>query len=76
MSRAGIRHACTVKDGVRLPDGPPDMTRDFDRKEKEREAYIQDHSSTLSAKEEIAALKKENAKLKKQLDKLQKKLKK
>lgn len=25
VSRLGIRHVCTVKDGVRLPNGPPDM---------------------------------------------------
>ncbi len=73
MSRARIRYVCTVEDGVGLPDGPPEMTRDFDRKESERQQYIQDHSSTKHLKEEIESLKKENEKLKKQLKKYKEK---
>jgi len=50
------------------------MTRDFDRKESERQQYIQDHSSTKHLKEEIESLKKENEKLKKQIVKLKKQI--
>lgn len=46
------------------------MTRDFDRKEFERDQYLQDHSSTRHLKIEIEELKKENEKLKKQVAKL------
>jgi hypothetical protein len=45
------------------------MTRDFDRKEKERTEYLQDHTSTKYLKEEIESLKKENEKLKKLIKK-------
>jgi hypothetical protein len=40
------------------------MTRQFDRKELERERYIEDHSSTNHLKEENQVLKHENEKLK------------
>lgn len=46
------------------------MTREFDRKDSEREQYLQDHSSTRHLKVEIEELKKENEKLKKQIAKL------
>lgn len=46
------------------------MTRDFDRKESEREQYLQDHSSTRHLKMEVEELRKENEKLKKQVAKL------
>lgn len=46
------------------------MTRDFDRKESEREQYLQDQESTRHLKIEIEELKKENEKLKKQITKL------
>lgn len=49
------------------------MTRDFDRKETERQQYIQDHSSTRNLKEEIRELKEENEKLKKKIEKLENK---
>lgn len=49
------------------------MTRGFDKKEAERQQYLQDHSSTKHLKEEIESLKKENEKLKKQLKKYKEK---
>jgi ubiquinone biosynthesis protein UbiJ len=49
------------------------MTRDFDRKETERQQYIQDHTSTKYLKERIAELEKENDKLKKKIEKLENK---
>jgi hypothetical protein len=51
------------------------MSRDFDRKEIEREQYIQDHSSTNLLKEENANLRIENEKLKEQVKALKKQLK-
>ena len=43
------------------------MTRDFDRKEAEREKYLQDHSSTRFLTSKVAELEAENAKLKEQI---------
>jgi predicted RNase H-like nuclease (RuvC/YqgF family) len=71
MSRARIRYACTVEDGVGLPDGPPAMAREFDRQETERQRYIQDHGSTKHLKERITELEKKNDKLKKKIEKLE-----
>lgn len=71
----GIRHACTVKDRVRLPSGPP-MTRKFDRKELERAEYISDHTAKRSFVAEIKSLKEENLKLQLKVLKLKKKIKK
>lgn len=61
---------------VRFPGDPPTMTRDFDRKEIERQEYLQDHSSTKFLKEEIKELKKENSNLKKKVKALSKQIKK
>ena len=47
------------------------MARDFDRKEAERERYIQDHSSTKYLRERVAELEAENEKLKKKIEKLE-----
>ena len=49
------------------------MTRDFERKETERQQYNQDHSSTKYLKERISELEKENEKLKKKIEKLENK---
>lgn len=49
------------------------MTRDFERKETERQQYEQDYSATRALKAEIDELKKEVAKLKKKVKKLKKK---
>lgn len=43
------------------------MAREFDRKESEREEYIQHHSSTRSLNIRIAELEAENEKLKEQV---------
>ncbi len=50
------------------------MTRQFDRKETERQQYLLDHSSTKHLKIEVEELKKENEKLKKKVEKLTKEL--
>lgn len=47
------------------------MTRDFDRKEAERQSYLQDHSSNRYLKEEVDSLRRENEKLKRKVEKLQ-----
>lgn len=47
------------------------MTRDFDRKEAERQSYLQDHSSNRYLKEEVESLRRENKKLKRKVEKLQ-----
>ena len=49
------------------------MSREFDRKETERQQYIQDHSSTKHLKERIVELETENEKLKKKIEKLENK---
>lgn len=72
----GIRHACTVKDRVRLPSGPPNMTRNSDKKETERAEYITDHTAKRSFVAEIKSLKEENLKLQMKVLKLKKKIKK
>ena len=49
------------------------MTRDFNRKEAERQQYSDDHSSTKYLKERITELEIENEKLKKKIEKLENK---
>jgi predicted RNase H-like nuclease (RuvC/YqgF family) len=50
------------------------MARDFDKKESEREEYIQHHSSTRHLNIRIAELESENADLKEQVADLKNKL--
>lgn len=52
------------------------MTRDFDRKEKERQNYMQDHSSKRNLKEENTELQSKVMALEAKVEKLQKQLKK
>lgn len=52
------------------------MTRDFDRKEKERQNYLLDHTSKRNLKEENAELQSKVTALELKVERLQKKLKK
>jgi cell division protein FtsB len=51
------------------------MTRKFDRKEKERNDYIQEHAAKRTYSAELNALREENEKLQAKVAKLEKKIK-